>query len=620
MLRTLQQRIDRPPSQGFTQDGLQARAELLRASAELLSDQERRQDYEIELTSLHGLDSLGRERIPALEIPTSREVGGLLLLLEADQPQEAFELACRGLEPPQAPALGSSREADLTLLAALACEASANSLHQQRHFESAAAVLHKGIQLLQRMGQLPDRRQRLLLLRESLLPYRVLDLLSRDLGATSERQEGLQLLELLVQRRGGLEGDQDSSFSRAEFQPFFEQIRQFLTVQEQVDLFSRWADGGSAEAERLTTLALTASGFAQRKPERLAAAIERLSANAIDGQPATQAWLQLLLGQVEKGPQQQAPQGQSLAERCAECRDWLNRDVLPGYRDVDADADLEAWFADRDVQAWIERQDRREARSSSSSSDLPFSAADDAFTAPPEGSLQPWPEAEPIEAQEGFEGEQHPRQRRWRPQGLALPLAGAAVAATMAIAVGLASLRGFQRQANTPEEPKPQPTAGAKPALPSATVPAPAKPEAAKPEAVKPAPVPLRSAEPAEPELRALLASWLAAKATILAGRPAATPLNQMATAIQVQRLESQRRQDAAKGLSQEVEARIENLRIVSRTPARIETEVDLRYSDQRLNAAGQTLARTTAMPLRNRYVFSKEGGIWRLASYRPMR
>ena len=45
----------------------------------------------------------------------------------------------------------------------------------------------------------------------------------------------------------------------------------FLTVQEQVDLFSRWGDAGSAAADFLASMALTASGFAQRKPERIAA-------------------------------------------------------------------------------------------------------------------------------------------------------------------------------------------------------------------------------------------------------------------------------------------------------------------------------------------------------------
>ena len=94
LLRTLQQRIDRAPDKGFTQETLLAREELLRASADLLSDSSRRQAYESDLTALAGS---GPALMPALDVPTSKEVGGLLLLLEAGQAFESFELAYRAL-------------------------------------------------------------------------------------------------------------------------------------------------------------------------------------------------------------------------------------------------------------------------------------------------------------------------------------------------------------------------------------------------------------------------------------------------------------------------------------------------------------------------------------------
>ena len=56
--------------------------------------------------------------------------------------------------------------------------------------------------------------------------------------------------------------------------------------------------------------------------------------------------------------------GDDLAALFDYCRSWLGRDVLPGYRDVDTQVvDLEAWFADRDVQAYVERLERQEGRS-----------------------------------------------------------------------------------------------------------------------------------------------------------------------------------------------------------------------------------------------------------------
>ena len=79
VLRTLQSRLDRLPNGGFTPETLQARAELLRASADLLSDYDRRAAYEAELTGLADTDASLQ---PALEIATARQVGGLLLLME----------------------------------------------------------------------------------------------------------------------------------------------------------------------------------------------------------------------------------------------------------------------------------------------------------------------------------------------------------------------------------------------------------------------------------------------------------------------------------------------------------------------------------------------------------
>ena len=373
VLRTLQLRLDRPPAPAYTEETLQARADLLRSSAELLSDGNRRPAYEAALTAL---GTAGEPMMAALELPSSKEVAGLLLLLEAGQPLECFNLARRNLQPPQAPALGSGREADLTQLAGQACLAAARDLEDRRHYQSAAQTLEDGLLLLQRMGQRPELRENMRQALEQMAPYRVLDLLSRDANAVKERQEGLALLEELVQRRGGLEGEADPNFNLTQFEAFFRQIRCFLTLQEQLDLFNRWARQGSAAAELLATTALTASGFAQRKPDRIAEARQRLLASDPAQHQTVLANLHLLLGDVgaartcfEAGA---APDLKAWAERqstddplgqlCAWCREWLARDVLPGYRDLEAEPDLEAYFNDRDVRTWVEREDRRQGR------------------------------------------------------------------------------------------------------------------------------------------------------------------------------------------------------------------------------------------------------------------
>ena len=664
VLRTLQQRLDRAPDQGFTEETLQSREELLRASADLLSDAERRHQYE---SILLALSTDSGAPIAGLDVPSPNEVGGLLLLLEAGQPLECFELASRALQPPRAPALGSSREADLTLLAGLSCLAAAADQHQRRRYESSAQTLRQGQQLLQRMGQLPALRHQINQELEGLTPFRVLDLLSRNLTAVSERAEGLALLEALVQRRGGLEGQNDPSLSGEEFQAFFKQIRAFLTVQEQVDLFSRWADAssgadssaadspgaGSRAADFLATTALTASGFGQRKPERIAAAKLRLQASGTEGTQPLLACLHLLLGEVDQA-QQAFAEGASpdlkqwaakqsadpLAQLCAYCSDWLSRDVLPGYRDLEADADLEAYFADRDVQAFVEGQEPLTGPASASPQPSVFGAASDflsVFTNPfasdpaqgPSGSPSAdlptsAPRAadpdEPLEEGD-LEGPQEAWLDGWLPQwhwpenlrwptlpAIQLPskrqlgFGGAGVVVVALAATALVRSRS--------DRPKPQP-----PQPPVALQPVPAS-KPIKP--VKAAPVaPLTTAEPSDAQIQALLETWLNAKAALLAGKTSTIPLAAMASPSQIKRLEATVAANQNLGITEAITTQIQSFEVDGRSPSQIAATVDLDYSETRLDASGSPTGPKSTIQLRNRYVFARDNGNWRLVSFR---
>jgi hypothetical protein len=648
-LQMLQQRLDRVPTDGYSLETLDARAELLRSSADLLSDSARRGRYEADLTAL---SSGSGSVIAALDVPSSLEVGGLVLLLEAGQPLDCFELASRSLQPPRAPALGSSREADLTLVAALACLAGAGELEDQRRYEAAAQLLLQGQQLLQRMGQLPHQRQQLGDALEALTPYRVLDLLSRPLTATAERSEGLQLLGTLVERRGGLEGSADPRLSNEAFQAFFRQIRAFLTVQEQVDLFSAWA-AQSAAADFLATTALTASGFAQRKPERIAAALARLEASPQTGTETLRACLLLLLGKVEQA-QQCFAQGASpelllwarqqgadpLAQLCAYCRDWLQRDVLAGYRDLEADPDLDAYFADRDVQAYIEQHDPSPKPPAAEPVDWRSSASLGEFargtalhtplqTPPPEAldddeeDGDAW--ADPHAQDDGLEDRPEPWRlprlhwpelpwppihwpdlhwpQVWPRRRLALAAAGGG-----AVVVAAALLIRQPWRSPEPIAIEPAAVQPAKPARPTSPAAAPPAPAGVS--------LPLTAAAPTDTELKALLDAWLAAKAAVLAGRSSSLPLAELARDNQVERLEAERNADAARGESQTVAVRITGLDVLERSPSRIAVRATLQYADTRLGRGGAVIDRTPATSLSNQYVFARDGEIWRLVAF----
>jgi hypothetical protein len=144
-------------------------------------------------------------------------------------------------------------------------------------------------------------------------------------------------------------------------------------------------------------------------------------------------------------------------------------------------------------------------------------------------------------------------------------------------------------------------------------------PQAAAPvEAASSSSLPLTTTEPDDAQLKALLDAWLQAKASVLAGKAAAQPLTDLARPLQIQRLESQERENRSRGEVERFEASVESLQIRERSPKRIAAAVSLRYSDQRSDASGRVLSRTPAGELRNLYVFARDGQTWRVAAFRP--
>jgi len=667
VLRTLQLRLDRCPDQGFTHESLNQRAELLRLSADLLTDPERRGQYEamlLELGQDHPGDTAG------LELSSNLEVAGLMLLWEAHAPHEAFQLARQALQPPQAPALGSGRESDLALLAALAVRDAADQDQEQRRYESAANLLQEGMQLLQRMGKLPEQRQVLETDLSRLRPFRILDLLSRDLAEQSARHEGLTMLESFISDRGGLEGralegletaDLPAGMDQGAFELFFQQIRRFLTVQEQVDLYGRLQDAGSADASFLVVMALAAAGFSQRKPERVQDArtrLEELNLDGLDTQPLL-GCLDLLLGDVDRAERHFASSpdpalktwltahpGDALAALCDYCRTWLGRDVLPGYRDVDAEAiDLEAWFADRDVQAYVERLERQAQPRDWSFGDL------SSLTADPDGTL-PLPLLDPespIDAPEdsddapggGFVWPSLPRptlpsmpQLQWPelqwpelPQPSRSTWIGSGVFLAVVLVIGVFSVVGLRRDAEQPQlagDPSIDsavdqlPSAGQQPgSADNATESSEQEPASAAESDADPV---LRSERPSEAQLEALLQAWLDRKAMVLRGDGSADErLQPIARTRLINQVRQQRSADQSEGLTQKVEATIDFMRVISRTPQRIELRADVDYSDQTLNAAGTVVNSTAPRSLKVTYILGRDEDGWRLQAYAPV-
>ena len=684
VLRTLQLRLDRCPDQGFTHESLSQRAELLRLSADLLTDPESRSDYEATLLALvqeHPGETAG------LELSSNREVAGLLLLWEANAAHEAFQLARQALQPPQAPALGSGRESDLSLLAALACRDASFQDQEQRRYESAANLLQQGVQLLQRVGKLPE--QKLVLEQDlaQLRPFRILDLLSRDLGEQVARREGLMMLEAFISDRGGLEGhaldgpdaaEPPAGMDQGAFELFFHQIRRFLTVQEQVDLYGRLQEAGSADAAFLVLLALAAAGFSQRKPERIEDARSRLDQLVLEGLDTKPllGCLDLLLGNVEWAERHftastdpalqawmSAQSGDLLATLCEYCRTWLGRDVLPGYRDVDADAiDLEAWFADRDVQAYVERLERQQSRNAEAKD---WAFADFQNTAiDPDGTLPlPLKDADPLaapaaaettdgDAVDGSSWPAIPRPKLPSMPKLGWPelsnkgravWIGSGVGVVVVVVIAALSVVGLRREADqsqladgtsgatsidAPVDGGNDQVAGedgqgaiTESSDPTAAAPSTPEPIAAAADSTESeqADPTLTAVTPTEAQLKALLQAWLDRKALVLRGDgSAAERLQSIARPGLVNQVRIQRTADQSAGVTQEVEASVNFMRVISRTPQRIELRADIDYRDETLNAGGAVVNSTAPGELKVTYILGRDNDRWRLQAYMP--
>jgi len=369
ILRAFQLRLDKTPNDGFTFEVLTQRAELLRLTADLLTNAENRKEYE----------DLVLNGASGLEFASNREVAGLMLLWESGSPKEAFKLTRKALQPPQTPALGSSREADLTLLAALSSRDAAIKEQDQRCYSNAADFLQEGIQILQRMGKMGELRKNLEDDLSALLPYRILDLLSRDLIDVETHKKGLSMLLSFINKRGGLEGknysENEQILDQKSFEVFFQQVKSFLTVNEQIDLFLNLQKRGSTEAGFLAFLALTAEGYSNKKPENLFEAlkiIKNINLPELDKMPLI-GCLDLLLADIESAENRflqssdenlkewlNLYEGEKLDAICLYCKNWLENEVLKGYRDIRVDdVDLDSWFEDSEIQEFIEKFEKK---------------------------------------------------------------------------------------------------------------------------------------------------------------------------------------------------------------------------------------------------------------------
>jgi hypothetical protein len=185
----------------------------------------------------------------------------------------------------------------------LACLELGREQWQQGHYENAAISLETGEELLAKETLFPTVRAEMTADIYKLRPYRILELLALPTTQTAERRQGLQLLQSILQDRGGIDGtaNDQSGLNIDDFLRFIQQIRHYLTVAEQHKIFEAESKRPSPVATYLAIYALIARGFVQRQPALIRQAKQLLTRlGKRQDVHLEQSLCALLLGQTEE--------------------------------------------------------------------------------------------------------------------------------------------------------------------------------------------------------------------------------------------------------------------------------------------------------------------------------
>lgn len=343
-------------------------------------------DFEGEATVEATVDDSGIEALSVnstIEIPPSQLVGALSIWHELGEYElvltqgidfynsEEFTL----LQQQQDSECNQATQENLILALALAYMELGREQWHRREYESAAVSTQLGIDLLERENLFPQVKEELAIDLDKLRPYRVLELISQNPPHSAPRARGFYLLQAMLEQRQGIEGkgEDRSGLNFDRFLCFIQQLRTYLTSNEQQQLFDRDTPHDSAIASYLAVFALIGRGFACKQPELILRAQRKLDYLSIK-QDVTweQAVCALLLGHTEKAINQvhqsqdttklnqilqHAPnRGDLLPGMCFYSEQWLQDEVLAQFVDLSATKlALKDYFADRGVQSYLEQ-------------------------------------------------------------------------------------------------------------------------------------------------------------------------------------------------------------------------------------------------------------------------
>ncbi|MGK7923193.1 MAG: IMS domain-containing protein [Trichodesmium sp.] len=317
---------------------------------------------------------------PSIEIEYPQFVGALLILQELGE----YELVLKLTHPyltNNSIAIKDGRFGepslvmpDIVLTVALANLELGREQWQQGQYENAATALEAGQGLLLRENLFVQVRGEIQADLYKLRPYRVMELLALPEELALDRRRGLEILQDMLNERGGIDGqgDDQSGLGVEDFLKFIQQLRHYLSTSEQKKLFEGEANRPSAVGTYLAVYTFLAQGFAQKQPALIRKAkLMLMQLGRSQDVNLEKSVCALLLGQTEEASRSlelsheseplsfiQANSQESpdlLPGLCLYAEHWLTEEVFPHFRELsDKSASLKDYFADQHVQAYLE--------------------------------------------------------------------------------------------------------------------------------------------------------------------------------------------------------------------------------------------------------------------------
>jgi ARC6-like, IMS domain/DnaJ domain len=395
--RNLQQ-----PRYEYTSAAIESRRKLLGDAYEILAHPSERAQYDAAQMEANPHFPIGEQPPSSLEISEDRLLGGLLIMAEIGEYEQLLSMAW--------PLLGSDRvlrqaigNADL--------EESRNSLHltmaltllelgreewRQNKPSEGCLALETGLKLLRQQDIYPTVQAEIFKELSKFRPQYILSLLCNPDTSGDNRQQALSLLQELVSACSSPRGYKIYGMTQDGFIAYIDQIRRYLTTNEQQNLFEEPAlQSGNPVFTYLLVYAMVARGFHYQMPELIHRAKQLLLKHLGRRQDVfiEQALCYLLLGQIKEAQSalERSQDRESLAYirknsntsedlllgLCRYSELWFQSQVFPHFLDLSQHrASLQGYFENRQVQAYLE--------------DLPPTSGDLALFNESSGDLSPF--------------------------------------------------------------------------------------------------------------------------------------------------------------------------------------------------------------------------------------